>query len=296
MTRVVLVAGADGQVGQNLQKYADEFFVKVVAFNHRDLDITNKNSISAVMADVSPNAVINAAAYVAVDKAESDQVNAYLANEMGPKLLAEACAFADVPLLHISTDYVFDGIKSTPYSELDAVNPQNVYGASKEAGERAVRSVLRKHIILRTSWVFSAEGKNFVKTMLKLASERDQLSVVDNQFGGPTSASAIAKTLLTLVGKEDLAWGTYHFSQLPYVSWFEFAQKIFYEAELIGRIHSKVEVSAVPFNSYNSIVARPANSRLDSSKLLKSNSLNVDLNWLADLRKVIQSVDCLSPK
>lgn len=295
MITKVLVTGGNGQVGQNLQKYAQDFNVQVTTFGSKDLDITCAESIGRAISRVRPDVIINAAAYTAVDKAESDKEKAYLVNETGPKLLAQACDGQNIPLFHISTDYVFDGSKDAPYNEFDPVNPQTIYGASKEAGERVVRSNLQKHIILRTSWVFSAEGSNFVKTMIKLAKERDQISVVDDQFGGPTSADSIAYLLLAMASRKDLEWGTYHFSQQPYVSWYEFAVSIFKEAQLLGIIDKQIEIVPIPTILYPTAAQRPQQSRLAVSPLISDILPSFeDKNWLSDMQKVLSKLKVIS--
>src|SRR5690554_5867834 len=189
----VLITGAKGQVGRELIKLAPAGFT-VIGLGSTQLDITDQEQVHAAVALHQPNLIINAAAYTAVDKAESDSDNAYAVNEQAVASLAQAAVQADIPLFHISTDYVFDGESTTPYKETDPVNPQSVYGASKLAGEKVLAATHNKHIILRTSWVFGAEGNNFVKTMLRLGKERDELSVVADQRGCPTSAASIAKT------------------------------------------------------------------------------------------------------
>jgi dTDP-4-dehydrorhamnose reductase len=283
----ILVAGGQGQVGSALAQQGFEQNLDLIALGRKDLDITSAESIAAVFAEYEPDLLINAAAYTAVDKAESEIELAYLVNETGPKHLAQACDRHNIPLFHISTDYVFDGSKDAPYSEFDPVNPQTIYGASKEAGERVVRSNLQKHIILRTSWVFSAEGSNFVKTMIKLAKERDQISVVDDQFGGPTSADSIAYLLLAMASRKDLEWGTYHFSQQPYVSWYEFAATIFEEAKALGKVDKEFEVTAIPSNAYPTVAERPLNSKLYPSSICSEIGPTLNIYWREDLKRVL---------
>lgn len=287
----IVVSGANGQVGYELEKLGSSFGFILVALGRDDFDITDDTSIRHVFAEHNPDLIINAAAYTAVDKAESETDLAFLVNDAGSANLAQACLNAQIPLFHISTDYVFDGSLDRPYAETDSVNPQGVYARSKEAGEQRIRALLRQHIILRTSWVFGEQGNNFVKTMMRLGRDRDQLSVVSDQLGGPTSARAIADTLLKLVRKLEaekaLSWGTYHFSQLPYVSWCEFAEEIFSIREQLG-IGSLVRVNPIPSSAYPTPVERPKNSRLDCSKL--KNILGSDLhqNWKSDLTAVIK--------
>lgn len=250
--------------------------------------------IESILADICPDIVVNAAAYTAVDKAESEPERAYLINEDGPKNLALCCSDGNIPLFHISTDYVFDGGGNRPYKEDDTVNPISIYGKSKEAGERRVRELLEQHLILRTSWVLSAEGQNFVRTMLKLGQSRDSLRVVDDQRGGPTSARSIASTILVLCEKYaagDLDWGTYHFSQGPGVSWFEFANEIFRTARDIGVLEHKVEVAPVSSAEYPTPVKRPKNSLLDCARITSIIGEGFS-DWRADLADVIRGINC----
>jgi dTDP-4-dehydrorhamnose reductase len=283
----ILVAGGQGQVGSALAQQGLEQNLDLIALGRKDLDITSAESIAAVFAEYEPDLLINASAYTAVDKAESEIEFAYLVNEVGPKYLAQACDRQNIPLFHISTDYVFDGSKGAPYNVFDRVNPQTIYGASKEAGERAIRSNLQKHIILRTSWVFSSEGSNFVKTMIKLANERDQISVVDDQFGGPTSADSIAYLLLAMASRKDLEWGTYHFSQQPYVSWYGFASTIFEEAKALGKVGKEFEVTPIKSNAYPTAAKRPLNSKLYTSSICSEIDPTLNIYWREDLKRVL---------
>jgi dTDP-4-dehydrorhamnose reductase len=221
------------------------------------------------MTDFHPDVIINSAAYTAVDKAESEQEAAFALNRTGAGLLAEEAAKRGAAIIHISTDYVFDGRKSVPYVETDAVAPQNIYGQSKLQGEQAVRQMNPEHVIARTAWVYSATGSNFVKTMLRLAGERDSLRVVDDQIGNPTYAPHLAQALLEIARKvrhapRDDQWGTYHLAGLGDVSWCGFAREVFrVSAELGGPSASVTPISTA---DYPTPAARPKNSRLDCSK------------------------------
>jgi len=196
----VLITGAAGQVGSELVKLAPAGF-EVVSYDSSELDITNAQHVQQIVAEQAPALIINAAAYTAVDKAESDAERAYAVNETGVKNLAQAALALDIPVFHISTDYVFDGTATEPYKETDPVSPIGVYGASKLAGEQVLANSGVKHIILRTSWVFGAQGNNFVKTMLRLGKERDTLGIVADQHGCPTSSASIANVLWQLAQK-----------------------------------------------------------------------------------------------
>lgn len=289
----ILVAGGNGQVGSALRQLGVQQKLDIVALGRTELDITSTASIQSAFKAHQPELLINAAAYTAVDKAESEVELAYKINELGVALLADACAEAEIPMLHISTDYVFDGQKGTAYVETDPVCPLSIYGKSKEAGERALRDRLPEHIILRTSWVFGVHGNNFVKTMLRLAKDRDQLSVVSDQFGGPTSANEIAVTLLAIANqfrvKRDVDWGTYHFSQLPHVSWYEFAKSIFELAKTEGVLDKNITVNPISSSEFPTQAVRPMNSRMGGAKL--GTQLGIKpLAWEVSLKKVLQEL------
>ena len=289
----ILVAGGQGQVGSALAQQGREKGLDLVAMGRSDLDITNAGSIATTFKKYQPELLINAAAYTAVDKAELEAELAFAINETAVALLADACATANIPLLHISTDYVFDGSKEGLYSENDPVNPLAVYGKSKEAGERALRERVERHIILRTSWVFGVQGNNFVKTMVHLARERERLTVVADQFGGPSSARGIAEALLAIAAQYEkagaVAWGTYHYCQKPYVSWHQFAQAILERATGMGLVDHSVEVAPIPSSNFPTPVKRPANSRLDTTAL--KNTFNFyDSNWDEDVGRVLTAL------
>jgi len=290
----ILVAGGRGQVGSALAQQGIEQGLDLVALGRADLDICSEESIAAAFEKYQPDLLINAAAYTAVDKAESEPELAYAINETATALLADACAARDIPMLHISTDYVFDGTKNSPYVETDPVNPIAVYAKSKEAGECALRERLERHIILRTSWVFGLQGNNFVKTMVRLAEVRDRLTVVADQFGGPSSAHGIAEALLTIAAQYEkagaVAWGTYHYCQKPYVSWHQFAQAIIERATEMGLVNHPVEVAPIPSSEYPTPVTRPANSRLDTTKIESEFGLMVS-TWSYNIDDVIKATN-----
>ena len=289
----ILISGAAGQVGSALVKHGSKRGFEVFGMSSSELDITNLRNVDAVFAQVKPDLVINASAYTAVDKAESDSELAYSVNELGPKLLALTCRKRDIPLLHISTDYVFDGTSNIAYTENALTNPQSVYGKSKLAGELSVKENLEQNIVLRTAWVFSEIGSNFVKTMLRLGAEREKLSIVADQFGGPTSADSIANALLTIAArvgeKRDIKWGTYHFTGLPYCSWYEFAKEIFQQAESIRLISKAPELASIFSSEYPTPAPRPLNSKLDCSKIYKEFGIEPD-DWKQSLRDVLRQL------
>lgn len=268
----ILVTGANGQVGFLLQEKLKAAGIDYQALTRDQLDITNLQAVEDYVRAYQPDIIINAAAHTAVDKAESDQENAFLINRDGPKNLAQASAAIGSAIFHISTDYVFAGNSTEPYSENDATAPQGVYGKSKEEGERAVISANSKHIILRTAWVFGEHGNNFVKTMIRLGRTRDTLGIVADQYGGPTYAGDIAEALVTIAQKyalsQDLPWGVYHFAGMPHTNWYEFAQAIFEHVER-NKIYDKStpRLNAITTADYPTPAKRPANSRLNCNKI-----------------------------
>lgn len=255
----IALLGQTGQVAREVQAQAPEGW-EIVALGRDAADFTNPLATLAALKRARPEAVINAVAYTAVDRAEEDEALAQQINGATPGLLAAECAAMGVPFVHLSTDYVFAGSGEAPYAPADATAPQNAYGRSKLAGEDAVRAAGGSHVILRTSWVFSSHGANFVKTMLRLGAERDRLTIVADQIGGPTPARAIAAACLRIAEAlcEDAGQsGTYHFSGIPEVSWAEFAREIFARAGI------SCEVVDIPTSDYPTPAQRPLNSRLD---------------------------------
>ena len=261
----ILVTGGSGQVGGALARLAGPD-VEVVAPGRDTLDLSDPVALAAMVGTRPWAAVVNCAAYTAVDKAESDVVAAWTVNALAPAALAAASAAAGIPILHVSTDYVFDGTKSDFYVEDDPVAPLGVYGASKLGGELAVRSANPRHVILRTAWVVSATGNNFVKTMLRLGAERPQLRVVADQEGCPTSADDIARAILTILPRiGDGPYGTYHFVNRGEATWHALAEAVFTRAAAHGRPAPSVEPIAT--SDYPTPAARPANSRLATAKI-----------------------------
>jgi dTDP-4-dehydrorhamnose reductase len=267
----ILVTGGSGQVGLALQRHPMAAGFRVFAPSRQILDLRDRDSIWSAFAATSPAAVINAGAYTAVDRAESESDLAYAVNAHAPALLAELCAHAGIPLLHVSTDYVFNGAQERPWHEDDETGPLGVYGASKLAGETAIRDTCPHHMILRTAWVFSASGQNFVKTMLRLGQERPTLRIVSDQTGCPTAAYDIAGALWTITRtlvQPDTSpdrYGTFHYSGAPAVSWFDFADVIFERARQAGLPTPALE--AIPTTAYPTPARRPAWSVLDCRKI-----------------------------
>jgi dTDP-4-dehydrorhamnose reductase len=286
----LLVLGAGGQVGRELCRREWPVDYRLAAFDRADVDITREESIAAAMQRERPDLVINAAAYTAVDRAESEPDAAWAANCTGAGYLAAACREAAIPLVHISTDYVFDGSKASPYREDDPVNPLGVYGRSKEAGDRAIREALAEHVILRTAWVYSAHGHNFVKTVLRLAAERPVLRVVADQTGSPTSAADIAAAIASVVRRLAAGraqWGTYHFVGAGAVTWHGFAEAIFELSAPWRGPPPKVE--AITTADYPTPARRPANSVLDCRHIGEALGIT-PRPWLEALAEVIREL------
>lgn len=259
---VVLVTGAGGQLGQSLQFIAGKYAkVQFVFCTSSELDITNKVQCEYLFEKYRPDYCINTAAYTAVDKAESEPEQAYAINVTGAKNIAEVCKKHQTVLLHISTDFVFDGNHNLPYTETDVPKPAGIYGQTKLDGELAVQNYCDSYYIIRTSWVYSQFGHNFMKTMLRLASERDVLSVVNDQIGTPTHAVDLAIALMTIISSKKEAYGIYNFSNEGQCSWFDFAQEIF-------RVNNiTITVNPIPTTAYPTPAKRPSYSVLDKSKI-----------------------------
>ena len=267
----VLVTGSNGQVGYCLVQQLRQQNADFLALDRDQLDITQRQAVWQTVSDYRPDVIINAAAYTAVDKAESEAEQAFAINRDGAAYLAEAAQQIGAAMLHISTDYVFDGQATQPYTETDATAPQGVYGQSKLAGEQAVLATCSRSIILRTAWVFGEHGHNFVKTMLRLGRERDSLGIVSDQHGAPTYAGDIAAALLHIAhhitqGKPT-EYGIYHFSGKPYVSWYQFAEAIFQQAQQQGILANTPQLLAIATPDYPTPAKRPANSCLQLDKI-----------------------------
>ena len=280
----ILVTGINGQVGGAIMALKDDNPFGLIPISRAEWDMAKEPEKAAELIEqYQPAIVINPAAYTNVDGAEDDQETAFTINATAVCELAKACQQANIPLLHVSTDYVFDGTKEMPYTEDDPINPINVYGKSKAEGERRVREVLNAHIILRTSWVFSAAGKNFVSTMRRLGKERDELKIVDDQRGGPTSADCIASLLMSIASQyvqdKAIPWGTYHYAGSPVVSWYQFAEAIFEEEAQDHR------PKLIPCTSteYPTKAQRPKNSALSTARIQREMGV-LECDWVAELR------------
>src|SRR4051794_31970591 len=269
--RVILLFGGNGQLGRELVRASAASAVPLVALSRADADIAEEAAVRAAIGRKKPSLVVNAAAYTKVDAAEAEIDPARRGNEIGPTVLAVACAAARVPLIHISTDYVFDGSKERAYVEDDPMAPINAYGRTKAAGERAVRGTAPKHVILRTSWVYGAFGQNFLKTMLKLAATHEELRVVSDQHGCPTSTADLAAAILAIAPRlaaNESVWGTYHYVGRGVTTWHGFAGRIVAaQAPLTGRAP---RVTPIPTTDFPTPARRPANSVLDCSKFTRA--------------------------
>lgn len=285
----ILVPGSTGQLGQALLRLASGHEPEIIGLTHQELDITRADEVNRAVRAIHPDAVINAAAYTAVDRAESEPDLAFAVNRDGAANLAQACADMDIPLIHISTDYVFNGCKETPWTENDPPDPINVYGASKLAGERAVQDSFARHTILRTSWVFSATGSNFVRTILKLGQEKSELRVVDDQIGKPTSADELARLILGIIPQLDGKEGIYHVAQPEAVSWHGFATTILAEARRLGLEPQAKCVRPVHTSDWPTPARRPRNSTLNCQKFETAFGMRIQ-PWRDSLPRIIQQI------
>ncbi|MGD9806356.1 MAG: dTDP-4-dehydrorhamnose reductase [Hyphomicrobiaceae bacterium] len=265
----VLVIGTQGQLARSLITAKPTVGMSIACIGRPALDLADTEGTKSVVAEAKPDLVINAAAYTAVDRAETEVEAAFAVNAAGPEALAQVCQRLSIPIIHLSTDYVFDGTKKSPYVEEDPVAPLGVYGRSKLEGERRVATACPRHIILRTAWVHSPFGDNFVKTMLRLAGTRDEISVVDDQIGSPTFAPHLAAVILELArriaNERELLWGIYHAAGDGNATWCGLAREVF---EVSSRLGGPVaSIRPISTAEYPTLAQRPANSRLDCGRL-----------------------------
>ncbi|CAI8843722.1 MULTISPECIES: dTDP-4-dehydrorhamnose reductase [Pseudomonas] len=283
----VLINGRHGQVSHELQRRLGALG-ELVVLGRDQLDLAQPDQIRRQVQNVRPDLIINAAAHTAVDLAESEPQSAFAINAVAPGILAEEALALDIPLIHYSTDYVFDGMKAGPYNEDDTPNPLGVYGKSKLAGEQAIREVQGKHLILRTSWVYSTHGRNFLLTMQRLLQEKPELRVVADQIGAPTWAGTIANSTLALIERWQTSqvanWGTYHLSAQGETSWFGFAQAIGEALRQQGK--PCADLLPIPSSDYPTPAARPLNSRLDCSRLQRDWGVSQP-DWQTALRECL---------
>lgn len=291
----ILVTGKNGQVGFELMRSLAPLG-KVVGVDVKECDLAQSAAIDNLLERVRPDVIVNPAAYTEVDKAESEPTIAHAVNAQAPKILARYAARHNIPIIHFSTDYVFDGKKDAPYTEEDDANPRSVYGKTKWLGEDAVRKMAAKHIIIRTSWIFGSHGVNFLKTMLKLAAERDKLSVVSDQYGAPTSARVLADVVASIV--KDLGepgsyrkYGTYHVASLGEVSWHGYARLVVEKAIELGlKVKmSPEDIKPILSRDYPMPASRPANSRLDTTRVREVFSVDLP-GWEDEVERVIRDL------
>ncbi|MDM1552317.1 dTDP-4-dehydrorhamnose reductase [Empedobacter falsenii] len=278
----ILVTGANGQLGQSILEQSKNYKeIECFFVTRNELDITNEELINHYFEDKSFDFVVNCAAYTAVDNAEDDQENAYLVNAKATEFLAKITHQKGIPFIHVSTDYVFDGTEAIPRLETDQTNPIGIYGQTKLDGENLALENNPKTIILRTAWVYSRFGNNFVKTMLRLFNDKDSISVVADQIGSPTNAIDLADAILTIISKDDLTYGIFNYSNEGKCSWFEFAQKI---KEFSN---STIEINPVPTSAYPTKAKRPAYSLLDKSKIKEVYQLDIPI-WEDSLKEELK--------
>ena len=286
----IFLTGKNGQLGRCLQDVCLASKHDLISYGSDELDISQTDQVLSVVAEVKPDMIVNAAAYTAVDKAEEEPDKAYAVNELGVENLAQAAQQLGIPVIHVSTDYVFDGDSVEPYKPSDPTAPQGVYGASKLAGEKRLAQVCTQYIVLRTAWVFSEYGNNFVKTMVRLANQRDSLSVVADQYGCPTYAGDLAQAILQLCDQYqqtgELAWGVHHYcGDLP-TSWHGFARTIFAKAEQFGLIQTPPQLTAISSAQYPTPAKRPEYSVLDMATLTHLEIPGCD--WLSGLDRTLE--------
>ena len=289
----VLLTGANGQLGLCFQDCISDS-IKLTALSSKELDITCKAAVQKIVNTVKPDVIVNCAAYTAVDKAETEPEMAHAVNCQGPENLAYAAAMLDIPLIHVSTDYVFDGNATEPYIPTDATSPQGVYGQTKLAGEQAIKAITSKHIVIRTAWVFSEYGNNFVKTMLRLASERDELGIVADQHGCPTYAGDLATLIVALVTRIESGdfsdYGLYHFCGDKAVSWFEFAESIFAVKAKLNADFSIPKLNKLTTEQFPTPAKRPKYSVMQDNRLSLLNLPNAS-HWQDSLKTVIKKLN-----
>lgn len=284
---MILVTGANGQLGSSFKKLSvQERAFDFVFVSRADMSIADETAVTAIFEKHKPDICINCAAYTAVDAAETNQQDAYLINATGAAILAKVCQLFNVRFIHMSTDYVFNGDGNLAYKESDPVDPLSIYGASKQKGEELVLMHHPAAVIIRTSWVYSEFGKNFVKTMLRLMQEKPEIKVVNDQFGSPTYATDLAEAIITIIKSDTNKPGIYHYSNAGVINWFEFAVAI---KNLIG---STCIVHPIPTSEYPTPAKRPAYSVLDTKKIAGSYSISIP-EWQESLRVCLENMDVL---
>ena len=287
MNKSILLIGCKGQVGTELKK-ALQPYNNLIAVARPEVELVQPETIKNLIKHWEPQIIINAAAYTAVDKAENEPEFANKINAVAPGVLAEEANKSQALLIHISTDYVFDGKSNRPYQENDLTNPLSIYGETKLAGEQAISSICSNYLILRTAWVYGSGGKsNFVKTMLRLGAQKSELKVVSDQIGSPTWATDIAQTIAMLITKDQPKSGIYHYTNSGVASWYDFAVAIFEEAKLLGFPLNIERVVPIPTSEYPTPATRPSYSVLDCTKI-SSLMESYPPHWRESLRKMLK--------
>ena len=295
----ILLTGAYGQLGKEFLRQAPGRGLDTVATDIDTLDITDSDAVADCMAAHRPRLCINASGYTQVDRAETDAENAFAVNRDGPRILARACRNARIPLIHISTDFVFDGTRRDPYREADTVNPVSVYGRSKAEGDLAVAETLSAHIILRTAWLYGVDGPSFVHTILRLADRKTDLPVVNDQVGSPTAAENLAGAVIALAtrhldGRQPMTWGIFNYTDAGGVSWCEFARAIISKGQRLGLTRA-VPVSAISTADYPTAATRPAYSVLDCGRIAATYGIRQE-PWEDALERTLSRMAAIAGK
>ncbi len=289
----ILIVGNKGMLARDLEPRLANSGNSVTGIDIDELDITKAGDVNLCINSICPDLVVNCAAYTAVDRAESDSELAFLVNKNGPEHLAIECSSRDIPMIHISTDYVFDGNSNEPYREDDQVNPLGVYGISKWEGEEAVRNSLEKHIIIRTAWLYGANGSNFVKTMIRLAKEREEIKVVCDQRGCPTWTGNLSDAIVSMIdtikkGQMDQAWGTYHYCGDGATTWYDFTRTII--EKTMAKENFKIEkITPIPTSDYPTPAKRPMSSAMDCAKLEENFGIKT-VSWELGLDEMLNEL------
>jgi dTDP-4-dehydrorhamnose reductase len=285
----ILIAGAKGQLGTELMRQGPDRGVLVFPVDLPEVDITLPDPVRAAIRDSGASLVVNCAAYTQVDMAESQEMPAFKVNSLGPAILAHVCAEAQIPMIHVSTDFVFDGKKRSPYLETDPISPMSVYGKSKAVGDAVVERILTRHIIVRTAWLYALHGQNFVRTILRLGAERDTVRVVSDQMGSPTCAADLAEAILTIAEairtQGEINWGIYHYCGKGVISWYEFAQAILDISKAYIPLKT-TRVDPITTDQYPTPAKRPAYSALDCGKIQNQFGI-VPKPWRESLEKTL---------
>ena len=285
----IIIIGSTGQLGSELIQQSRQRQIDHIGLDYPQLDLIDDGSLKTTLTSAAPDLIVNASAYTAVDRAESQPDLAFAINSDGPASLADFCKQRHIPLIHISTDYVFDGRKKRAYTEKDPISPLGVYGQSKAAGEENVRTILERAIIIRTAWLYGVNGQNFVKTMLRLGQKNTTVRVVNDQYGCPTYAADLADAILQMVHQiqshKKVIWGTYHFCGQGSTTWYHFARHIFNLAKIHTSLTVK-QVLPVQTSEYPTPAKRPCNSVLDCTKIKKNFNIRIQ-PWEVSLEKML---------